>query len=75
MAGRAFEPDIKEVRQFGIHNVVVIGGVHHYSVDAAVPDVVEAVAGLAGNRDRRRRIARHRCPGEEIVAAVGLRTD
>ena len=54
MAGGALEPDIEEVRKFGIHDIVVIGRVHDHGVDAAVCDMVEAVAGLAGDRDPRR---------------------
>ena len=55
MAGGALEPDIEEVRQLGVHDVVVIGRVHDHRVDAAVCDVVEAVARLAGDGHRWRR--------------------
>ena len=54
VAGGALEPDIEEIREFGIHDIVVIGRVHDHGVDAAVCDMVQAVAGLAGNRDPRR---------------------
>ena len=56
MAGGALEPDVKEVRQLGVHDVVVIGRVHDHHVDASVLDVVEAVRRLAGDRNGRRSV-------------------
>ena len=52
--GGPLEPDVEEVGQLRVHDVVVIGRVHDDRVDAAGGEVVEAVAGLAGDGDRRR---------------------
>ena len=54
VASCPLEPDVEEVRQFRVHDVVVVRGIHDDRVDAGVLDVIEAVAGLAGDRDGRR---------------------
>ena len=51
--GGAFQPHIEEVRKLRIHHIVVIGRVDHDDIDAAVLDMVEVVAGLAGDCYRR----------------------
>ncbi len=35
MAHAAFEPDVEKVREFGVHDVVVVGRVHANVVDGA----------------------------------------
>ena len=73
MAGGALEPDIEEVRQLGVHDIVVIGWVHHHCVDASVLDMVEAVTRLASDGDRRRGAFLHAWASEEIARI--FRTD
>ena len=54
MPGGPLEPDVEEVRQLGVHDVVVVRRVHDHGVDAVVREMVETVRRFAGDRDRRR---------------------
>ncbi len=83
MPGRALEPDVEEVRQLGVHDVVIVRRIHDDGVDAAVFDVVEAVGGPAGDGDGGRRgagsfeeasvAARFGADqGDELFEALGL---
>ncbi len=72
MPGRALEPDVEEVRQLGVHDVVIVRRIHDDRVDAAVFDVVEAVGGLAGDGDGGRRGAG---PFEEASVAARFGAD
>ena len=73
MAGGALEPDVEEVRQLRIHDVVVVGRVHDHRVDAAVLDVVEAVPWLAGDGDGWRDVL-HVVGTLEQVVRAGVRS-
>ena len=53
MTGRSLQPDVKKVRQFSVHHIVVVRRVYDDSVDAGVFYMVEAVAGLACDVDGR----------------------
>ena len=53
VTGGAFEPDVEEVRQLGIHDVVIVRRVDDHGVDAAIFDMIEVVARFAGNVDWR----------------------
>ena len=44
MAGGTLEPDIKKIRQFGVHNIVVVGRVHDDRIDTTLFDRIKAVA-------------------------------
>ena len=53
VTGGAFEPDVEEVRQLGIHDVVIIRRVDDHRVDAAILNMIEVVSRFAGNVDWR----------------------
>ena len=71
------EPDVEEVGQLRVHDVVVVRRVHDDDVDGTVLDVIEVVARLAGYGDGRRIRGRSPLDGSEKTAGcVGaLRVD
>ena len=72
VAGSALEPDVEEVRQLGVHHVVVVRRIHDDGIDARVIDVVEAVARLAGDGDGRSRGRRRRSRFGHIEQIAGI---
>ena len=51
VARGALEPDVEEVAQLRVHDVVVVGRVHDDDIDAGVSHVDERVRRLAQHRD------------------------
>ena len=70
MPSGALEPDIEEVGQLGVHDIVVVGRVHDDHVNAAILDMVKAVARFARDGDRRGRIRWRGAVVEQIADTV-----
>ena len=51
IACRALEPDIEKVRELRVHDIVIVGRIHDYGVDALSVDVVKMVRWCAGEGD------------------------